>query len=329
MNYQAIANYGRPTPVRRSPLVLPSCGSCPNPTSYDKDLSAIWPGGKPPAVRDYLRANCWGIPIPGLPWIPGVTSNKTPITQSRFLSYVFDCYPTWAQDQWINENLLRGYTHAVMSWPDSRASAGKSLAQFAASCARIKESGLYVHVKLWSKDFDPRDMDFATWKVYADPIFAGLNGIADEFSCWEYDSGNRSDQTAIDVHQYLGEMAHSQAASFWCHFFSNRGYWWEGHEEAEWYEVLKGHVDGLDLQIDPAYDIGENQARTVDHLRDVAPSGCKVRAFEPGTPTLMFDNDHPDEGEADAFGLLTLCTKGAAPVWGGGAGHRQITGWPV
>lgn len=300
--------------------MLPTCGSCPSPTSYDKDLSKIWPGGKPPRSRDYLRTNCWGIPIPNLPWIPGVTSSKHP---ERFLSYCFAYYPTWAQEQWFDAVAKRGYTHVVFSWPDAR-NAGQSLAQFRADCQRAKDRGFFVTVMIGSKDFDPHDMPFAAWQAFADPIFNALAGVVDEYSVWEYDLWNVSTDDAIAIHRYLGQRAHAQGASFWCHFSPGRGFWWEAHSEAEWYLALGTDCDGLNLQTTPGDDIGNTQARIVDHLRDTP--NHKLRAFEPGTPSLMFDGDHPNEDEADAFGHLTLCTVGAAPVWGGGAGFRDLDG---
>lgn len=325
MNYQTIANYGRPTPIRRSPLVLPSCGSCPNPTSYDKDLSAIWPGGTPPAVRDYLRANCWGIPVyvngVPLPFVEGGSSEHP----ERFLSYFFNRYPKAYQEQWFVENQLRGYTHGLLSLPDALAS-GQSMEDFKADCRRLLAAGLFVHVKIWSKVYSPLDMDLAAWTAYADPIFDALAGLVDEYSPWEYDLGNLDGQTAIDVTNYLADRAHAQGASFWCHFSPEKPFW-DSRGNMFWWQNVR--ADGLDYQFEPEWDIGEGQARSVDVLRVMAATGKKMRAFEPGTPSLMFSGDHPDENEGDAFGLLTLCVRAAAPVWGGGAGTRQLDGWPV
>lgn len=309
-----------PAPQPRAPLVFSTCGSCPSPTSYDKTLPAPIP-----ASRDYLIANAWGIPIPGLPFLPGIGSSEHP---ERFLSYLFPLYPRDKQEQWFDENQRRGYRHVIFSWPNARAQAGQTLAQFRADCQRAKDRGFYVHVMLWSKDFDPHDMSLERWGAYVNPIFDALNGVVDEYGVWEYDSGNLSDNTAIAVHRYLGQHAHAQGASFWCHFFPGHGFWWEGHSEADWYRELGPDVDGLDLQTDPRSDIGDTQARIVDHLRNVSPSGHKVRAFEPGTPTLMFSGDHPNEDEADAFAFLTVCTRGTGIVWGCAAGLRMPSGKP-
>lgn len=311
----------RPAPQPRSPLVLPRCTSCPSPFSYDQDLSKMWPSGVP-QDRDYLRANCWGIPIPGLPWVPGITSSKHP---ERFLSYIFASYPRWAQDEWLLQNQLRGYRTGVHSWPNARVQAGQTLAQFAADCSRIKSALGYVHVKLWSKDFDPHNMTLAEWQAFALPIFAALDGIADEYSPWEYDSFNTAGQIALDVHKWLGQQAHAQGASFWCHFYPHVPFW-DDRGDAFWWNALGRNVDGLDYQGDPSWDIGDLQARSVDILNLFATTGHKLRQFEPGTPTLMFDGDHPTEDEADAFGYLSTCTMARSKPWGFGAGARLLDG---
>ncbi len=260
-----------------------------------------------------------------LPFIPGITSSEHP---ERFLSYLFPLYPRVFQEQWFRENAARRYTHVAFTWGNARVQAGQSLGQFRADCQRAKDAGFYVNIGLWSKDFDPHDMSLSQWIAYVDPIFDALAGVVDEYQPWEYDAGNLSDQTAIDVHRYLGQRAHAQGASFWCHFYPGHGFWWEGHTESAWYAALGADCDGLDLQTDPAMDIGDTQARIVDHLRNV-PQTHKVRLFEPGTPTLMFTRDHPNEDEGDAWGYLVCCTKGQGKVWGSGAGLRDKDGSPL
>ena len=332
MSFGRLIPYGgTPTPscAPRAPLVLPTCGSCPSPTSFDQDLTKIWPNGQPPRDPAYLRTNSWGIPIPGLPWVPGITSSKHP---ERFLSYLFPLYPTWGQEAWLDALAARCYTHVVFSWPNARAQAGQSLSQFRADCERAKARGLLVQVKLWSKDFDPHDMPLSDWQAFAQPTFDALAGAVDEYAPWEYDSGNLTSPTALDVHKYLGDQAHQQGATAWCHFFPHVTSW-EANGDPRgrqgWWHDLQGVIDGLDYQGDPSWDIGELQARSVDTLTLFGQTGHKFRQFEPGTPTLMFDGDHPTEDEADAFGFASVCTVGAAPVWGFGAGARQKDGTAI
>lgn len=307
-----------PTPVPRSPLVLPTCGSCPTPTSYDQVLP--W---TPPQTRDYLRGNFWGIPIAGLPWVPGITSSKHP---ERFLSYLWGLYPDALQEQWIDEVLTRAYTHALMSWPNWRTQVQRPLAAFVAEIVRMKAAGIpYVKVMLGAKGMDPQDQTLAQWQASLDPVMDACAGVADEYGFWEFDSFNVDGQSAIDIHCYFGQRAHAQGASFWAHFYPAHADW-DPLGRFHFWQALGTDVDGLDYQGDPSWDIGELQARSVDILNQFAADGHKLRQFEPGTPTLMFDGDHPTEDEADAFGFLSVCTKAAAFPWGFGAGGRQRNG---
>lgn len=310
----------RPAPITRAPLVFPVCGSCPEPDSYDQMLP--W---TPPQARDYLRANSWGIPIPGLPFLPGIGSREHP---ERFLSYLFPLYPTPCQEQWFVENHRRGYTHVVFSWPNARVQAGQNIAQFKADCQRAKAAGFSVHAKVGSKDMDPRDQTLEQWQLALEPLMDLCAGTVDEYSFWEYDAFNVDGQTAIDIHKYFGAKAHAQGASFWCHFLPEHAFWCPQGDEF-WWRALGADVDGLDYQAKSEWDIGELQARSVDILNLFARTGHKLRQFEPGTPSLMFAGDHPTEDEADAIGYLACCTKANSQVWGYGNGARKPDGQPL
>ncbi len=320
-----------PKQAARSPLVMPVCKSCPSPYSYDKVLP--WPNGKAPQSRDYLRANFWGIPIAGLPFIPG-GSREHP---ERYISYLAEFYPDRFRATWAAAALSRGYTHDLASWPDARSRAGYWLPTFVESCKVRKARMPYLHVKLGSKDFDPPNQNLAQWRNALDPVMDDLAGIADEYSFWEYNLFNTSGQVALDIHQYFGDKAHAQGASFWCHF-SEHVPFWDDRGDAYWWNTLRGHVDGLDYQgqlqwpwwkDSAAWDIGDLQARSVDILNLFAQTGHKLRQFEPGTPALMFSGDRPDEGEGDAIGYLSACTKAATPPYGFGAGARMPDGTAV
>src|SRR5262245_45725577 len=58
-------------PIPRSPLPpFPRCDSCTTPDDYWQDLP--W---EPPQDRDFLRADCWGVELDGLPFVPGGSTN--------------------------------------------------------------------------------------------------------------------------------------------------------------------------------------------------------------------------------------------------------------
>lgn len=311
----------RPDPQPRSPLVLPPCASCPTPTSYDKDLGLIWTNARPPRERDFLRADAWGVEVAGLPFVPGGSSEHP----ERVLTYFFDLYPAAWQQSILDAHWVRGYTHFVLSWPDSRERAGRSLSQFVATCQRVKAYGFYVHVKLGSKDFDPRDQTLAQWQAALDPVLDALFAAQaiDEASFWEYDSFNTDGQPAIDVHKYFGRRCHEHGVSFWCHFLPEHGFWCpEGY--AFWWNALGADVDGLDYQADSGWDVGELQSRLVDNLKRLG-TAHKLRAFEL-TASRQFSGDHPTEDEANAIGFCALCTRGPQPVYGFNNGARARDG---
>jgi hypothetical protein len=308
-------SFKRPVAIPRSPLVFPSCGSCPSPTSYDKTLPMA-----PQSSRDYLRADCWGVTLPGLPFVSGGSSEHP----ERVLSWFFDVYPAVWQPQILTAHATRGYTHFYLSWPDSRVRAGATIASFVQTCLRIKQWGFYVHVKLWSKDFDPGGQNLAQFQASLDPLLDALfaANAVDEGSFWEYDANNTT-QDAVAVHQYFGNRFHAGGASFWCHFLPEHGFWGTGNY-SDWWTALVGAVDGLDYQGNPAYDIGQQQARLVDFLNERGGQ-AKLRAFEL-YGAAQFSGDHPTEDEANALGYLTICTKANTPTWGCGAGFRAPDG---
>ena len=92
-----------PPPENRAPLPPPP----PN-------VYTVLPWA-PPKSRDYLLADCWGITLDGLPFVPGGSSNHP--AQNRFLSWFFDRYPPEWQQRWIDQNHKNGYTHVYSRRP--------------------------------------------------------------------------------------------------------------------------------------------------------------------------------------------------------------------
>jgi hypothetical protein len=307
-----------PFPVPRNPLIFPACRSCPTPTSYDKVLPM-----PPQASRDYLRADCWGVTLPGLPFVP-MGSSEHP---ERVLSWFFPFYPAVWQNTILAAHRMRGYTHYYLSWSDARTRAGMTFDSFTQMCLRVKASGFFVHVKLWSKDFDPGGQTLAQFRASLDPLLDALFAAqaVDEGSFWEYDANNTT-QDAVAIHRYFGQRFHAAGASFWCHFLPQHGFWGTG-TYADWWTALGDSVDGLDYQGNSSFDIGQQQARLVDHLNRLSPPH-KLRVFEL-YGAAMFSGDHPDEDEANALGYLTLCTRAKTAAWGFGCGARMPDGTAI
>jgi hypothetical protein len=292
----------------------------------------------PPQTRDYLRADCWGITLPGLPFVPGGSSNQP--AQNRFLSWFFDRYPSSWQEQWIAANHANGYTHVVLS-PQDEMSQGRSLAQVVDTHRRLKQAGFYVHTMLLSKLYSPRDMPVDQFCDMAFPIMEALigAGVADEFCpAWEMDLFNVPGQTSLDICKQVGAKAHAAGCSCWLHFSTHVTSWFaDGDPRGRYgfWQDLGADVDGLDYQGDSAWSQNEWQARIVDTLSQFGSQGNqhKFRAFE-RLGTLMFDNPTPDEDDANLDGYLACCTiddvkHTDAKVWGSGEGLRALDGSPI
>lgn len=312
-------------PVPRAPLVFPPCGSCPTPTSYDQVLP--W---TPPPSRDCLRADAWGVPIDGLPWVPGGSSEHPERLLTAFL-YKYD-RALWPRC--FDAHRSRVYTHWILWWPNARAD-GMSLEDFVALVMTVAAAGFWPQVGLNSKDYDPRDDSPDGWTARTGPLFDALEtaGFTGEFAVWEWDSHNIPGPPTIDTFKYFGQRAHRMGASFWIHFLPEHTSWFaDGDPRGRYgfYDDLGTDVDGLNYQGDPAWDIGQLQSRLVDTLTQFAAQGNrhKLRAFEL-TAARQFTEDALTEDVANAIGYLACCTKGPATVWGFGNGARMPDGTAI
>lgn len=322
--------------MSRNLLLLRGTGSgqkrAPLPTPPPDTLSVLpW---DPPHTRDFLRADAWSITIPGLPFVLGGSSN--PIAQQRFLSWFYDRYPMEFRQEWISLNLADGYTHAIVSPPDSLAF-GTPLDGVVRMCGELKANGLYVHAMLGSKLYQPANMSADQYCAYAFPLMDALNGVVDEYCpAWEMDLWNIAGQTNLDINKRIGDRAHQQGASCWLHF-STHVTWWgqDGTDRFKYWNDLGGDVDGLDYQGDSGWSAAEWQARIVDTLHQFGTQGNqhKIRAFE-RLGTLLFDHPTPTEDDANLDGYLACCTidnvmHTDAKVWGTAEGVRHLDGSPL
>lgn len=304
---------------------LPICPSCPSPYSYDQEWP--WPNGAP-HDRDFIRADAWGVDVPGLPFVTGGSSEHPERLLTGFLyKYDRDLWP-----QIFKVYAAHGYTHWVL-WIDAlEAEDALTLDDFVAMCREIKRHGFYVQVGLNSKVYEPRDQTFEQWKARLEPLLDRLiaEKVIDEGAVWEWDSYNEPGQTTIDTFKWIGQKLHAAGVSFWIHFLPEHTSWFaDGDPRGRYgfYADLGDDVDGLQYQSDPGWDIGELQARLVDTLIQFARQGNhhKLRLFET-TASTQFTHDKPTEAEANLYNYLGLSTKGPAPLWGSGNGVRLPSG---
>lgn len=352
--YQPTAATRRPTipPIVRPPLPAWPASTYP----YVTTLPPAWPPDPATWTRDFLRANCWTIEIPDLPWVPGASS----VQPQRFLSWFADRYPRPCLDQWLTRNQQYGYTHVYLSLPDSCGpvdngpasppGAGRSLGQFVELCGYVRDWGFAVHVFLGSKYFQPHDMSPQQWADYADPLMDVLADakVVDEWTLgWEWDLWNVPGEWSIAANRHAGERAHARGQSLWQHFSPHVTSWFaDGDPRGRfgYWDDLGSAVDGIDYQAvcqanrDPAivgpYDWSADmlQARIVDTLWAFGEAGNvhKLRLFE-DMAYLSFDQNPPTEADNDQRGYLGLCTVDNvkhtnARVWGYGGGGRRPDG---
>jgi hypothetical protein len=319
--------------IKRLPLpAFPLCGSCPAPHQYFQTLP--W---EPPDSRDFLRMDAWGVELPGLPVVPGASSEPNK-SRTRVLTYLFDRWNQEWQAKILATHAGYGYTHFLLSEADSRFGPSHLSIQGLVDLAgKVKRVMPYVTMAIGSKVYNPKDMTPQQWADYAGPIMEALIAakVVDEFTVWEWNLWNKEGKPSIDTFKWFGKTAHSGGCSFWLHFSTHVTSWFaDGDPRGRFgfYDDLGTDVDGINYQSDPAWDIGDLQARIVDTLWQFGIQGNrhKFRAFELDA-SRMFMNEHPNEDEANRTGFLACCTvdnvkKTDAKVWGFGNGGRRPDG---
>lgn len=329
-----------PTPGKRDPLP-----PFPQPQNYRATLP--W---EPPTSRDFLRADSWGVTLPGAPIIPG-GSTKHP---ERILSWIHDRLPVDWQKAYLDTYKGYGYTHMKLSYADSTApsggvpgkippGSGMTLAQFIGFCANVKKYVPYVQVVIGSKYWQPANMTADQWAEFADPVMEQLiaNGVVDEFILgWEWNLWNTPGSETIKAFKHAGQLAHASGKSFWMHFSPHYTSWFaDGDPRGRFgfYDDLGNDVDGLNYQTNgnpdgSQWSLKDLQDRIVDSLWQFGTQqwGHKFRLDE-DSASWMFDGDHPNQDESDLRGYIGCCTiddvkHTDAKVWGFGNGGRMPDG---
>lgn len=98
------------------------------------------------------KGNMCGIRVPGLPSVPGGAADPT-----LFLSWFYDRYDAETRVGIRLHMKAKGYTHWLVSWPDSR-SVGSTPQAFLAMCQELIADGFFPCVFLTSKDYDNPDV---------------------------------------------------------------------------------------------------------------------------------------------------------------------------
>ena len=323
-------------PIDRAPLPpFPPCSTCPGPYEYDQ----VMPWDPPTDDRDFIRTNAWATTVPGLPYVPGASSEFP----ERFLSYLGFKYTKEDQARAFTAIAERSYTHVVTSYSNFRDEYNASPQAFVDWCGFVKQFVKYNHVMLASKNYDPRDMSPDQYKERFGPVIDALlrAKVADELSvAWELNLFFRPGDWTIDICKWVGDTAKPFDVSTWLHFSPEVTSWFEDGNVSGRYgfwDDVGDSVNGIDYQTSQYWTIGEMQSHIVDTLNQFAAQGHrhKLRAFEliamsqfSGEPPGS-GSPHPNEDDGDLLGYLCCCTHGPAVVWGYANGGRRPGGEPL
>lgn len=321
-----------PQPVALAPLAL-EADSDGDVCHHDLPAGLTIPDGPD---RRFWRGDAWGVTVANLPFVYAGSSRHP----ERALSWFLDRWALDSQADIINANRRHGYTHFTLSWPDSRVSggldnAGQSPQQFAATAARVHTAIPFVHVMLTSKDFDPANADAVTRMDAVSPVIdaliaAGFDGDSLILGVgWELDLFNEGQALENFVH-----LLHARYPQFdlYAHFTSYKTSWQpDGQPRAQFWQVTQGELTGLLYQGNPSDSCGLMQAHFDDALvpaSGISAAGGIVVPWEL-VAAAEFDNDHPNEDDANARGWELLATPGPMFASGGGNGFRFPSGAPT
>lgn len=282
--------------------------------------------------------SAWAMVIPGLPWLPGLTSSKHP---ERCLTW-FLGHPLWAS--WVDKILtaaaVRGYNTFTLSWPDCRDSCGMTVQSFTALAARVKSWGFRVHIKWWAKVSnttwnDPQNSDWATMGPWVTPVLDSLMsaGAIDEASPWEWNANNIAGPQGTDILDGVSRLVVPGNVRPWYHG-GPENVWWgapDSNRDIFWADRVVAGMVGILYQSVPIsnpsapnpdyWTAGTLQARILDSTNHpgFVNTGAEFVAWEING-AQEFDHDWPDETTAAMYGYLACCTPGAMNVTGSGDG---------
>jgi hypothetical protein len=323
----------RPSPVMQAPLPPFDTAGNPN-TTLPANQTPV-----PQALTGPLwLENAWSMTIPGLPWLPGLTSSVHP---ERCLTW-FLGHPLWAD--WIDKILTaacqKGYNTFTLSWPDCRQF--MTLDAYVALAVRVKSWQFRVHHKWWSKDYDPIDSTWADFGLTITPVLQALIAAQaiDFCSPWEWNAGNIPGDQGNAILQGVSSVVMPAGVKPCVHFTAEVTSWQtDGTSRFDWWAIMAPYLTGgLLYQAQPippwsgGWDTGTRQARYLDTTGSNQFAGgvfpVPFIAWE-AQGAEQFDQDQPDEAHGAMQGFLDLCTPGRVPVAGVGGGAWLQDGTPL
>ncbi len=265
--------------------------------------------GLPPVIRPFRpaprewRGNMCGVRVQGLAPVPGGAKDA-----SLVVSWLYDRYSEVQRSAIRAAWHMRGHTHVVLSWPDSR-SVGHSPQQFLATCQELIDSNFYPCVMLTSKDHDPPDV--TTLVQHLRPVLEVLVGVVPMFCIgWELSLW----LTPTQVQQLIDDVSplclRQPGTLVYVHF--QEGYpsfQQPGGTVADFWKLQVGKLTGLLYQ----KILSQNEREFLDSIKDCLerfaggfgmPRGFDYVMLEISAATQFAGTT--SEGEGDRLGRVAL-----------------------
>lgn len=276
-----------------------------------------------PAPRVW-KGNLCGVRIPGLAPVDGGAADP-----SLVLSWFYDRYEQRERARILETWLARGYTHVLLSWPDSRAF-GRTPEQFLATCQELIANGCFPCVMLTSKDFDPRDVGAIVASLA--PVLARLVGVVPLFCLgWELSLWLSPQQVQALIDVLAPVWLNAPGTRGYVHFQEGYfAYQLPGLTTADFWHANVGKLHGVLHQRALSWDPAMYQARLTDCLERFAggynfpPDSGFGQPFDLVALEITAQpqfNGQLSEAEGDAFGRTAITTPASGDVRVMGSGN--------
>jgi hypothetical protein len=220
-----------------------------------------------PAPRKWSGQMC-GIRLNGAPAVPGGAADP-----SLILSWFYDRYSHGWRAKIREAWKAKGYTHVLLSWPDSR-EFGQTPQQFRDTCVELITAGFYPCPMFCSKDYDPADV-FEIMRRIMDvlPLLVGVIPLACvgwELSIW------LSPTQVQELIDWLAPLLTPSGCRVYVHFqMGYASFQQPGGVFADFWNRQVGKLTGLLHQRDLNWNHEETRYRYVDILdRFAGGFGC-------------------------------------------------------
>lgn len=285
--------------------------------------------------KDYFISNWWGVEIPGLPFIPGVSSSEHP---TMLMSYVLPHYDSSWYEPSIIEHAKQGNSHFCLSWGVAYEDLGWSKEQFRDLCLLVKQYIPYCHVMIAGKsarikDKQWGDKDLMDWLI---PVTEELlkNNALDTVSMFEMDAWNIPGTGGLDGILKGYKSVIGNQIDFWAHFNAYVTAWPEdGATRAQWWNRQVGILKGLLYQGNVNWNIAQRQE--IMQWTTAKPSA--MPQFADGTfKFVACELDGMSIFDTRFSSLISrmhgweyICTPGDCPIWGTCSGLTYPNGNPI